>query len=109
MSEMLRIDAAFLADLHLEGLPIEEANLLLRHVYETLELRVGVRLASYMSVSQLDEFEAFYEAGDDQQALNWLKMHFPNYRDVVYEEFRLLRAELRDTAPTIQAIGREGG
>jgi TIR domain/Protein of unknown function (DUF5663) len=107
-SEMLRIDAAFLAELQLEGLPAEEANLLLRHVYETLELRVGVRLAGRMSPSQLDEFEACYEAGDDQRALEWLEENFPNYRDVVHEEFYLLQEELRETAPTIQAMRGRG-
>lgn len=105
---MLRIDAAFLAELQLEDLPPEEANLLLRHVYETLELRVGVRLAGRMSATQLDEFEACYEAGDDQRALSWLEENFPNYRDVVYEEFHLLQEELRETAPTIQAMRGRG-
>ena len=105
---MIQLNAAFLADLHLDGLPVEEANLLLSHIYETLELRVGIRLAAVMSNSQLDEFEALFEAGDEAGALAWLTKHFPNYRDVVHDELGLLQAEIRQMAPTILSLSGQG-
>lgn len=101
---MIQLNAAFLADLQLDGLPAEEANLLLRHVYETLETRVGFRLANAMTNKQLDDFEEFYEADDDEAAFKWLETNFPNYPDVVHDEFNLLRAEIREMAPTILSM-----
>jgi len=50
-------------------LPEAERNSLLKHIYETLEMRVGMRLADQMSNEQLDEFEKDFEAKDDAGCL----------------------------------------
>ena len=99
---MIKLDAAFLADIHLDRLPPAEANLMLQHVYETLEMRVGIRLASAMTDQQLDEFEAAVDEGEDP-ALRWLEENFPNYRDVVALELDQMRVEIRQIAPIILA------
>jgi hypothetical protein len=56
---MIKIDDSLLEELGLLALPKEERDKLLRQIYETLEMRVGMRLAERMSDSQLDEFERF--------------------------------------------------
>lgn len=77
---------------------------MLAHVYQTLEQRVGIRLASQMTEAQLDEFDRFIEGNDEEGALQWLGTNIPNYREVVRDELDLLRAELRQIAPAILAL-----
>lgn len=100
---MIRIDNSLLQDLGLVSLPDAEKNGLLRHIYETLEMRVGVRLADQMSNEQLDEFERYFEAKDDAGAFKWLETNFPNYKDIVQEEFDKLKGEVSQSAPQILA------
>src|ERR1700712_4437159 len=98
---MLKIDNSLLEEIGLGSLPEAEKNSFLKHVYETLEMRVGVRLADQMSNQQLDEFEQYFEAKDDAGAFKWLESNFPNYKDIVQEEFDKLKAEVAQTAPQI--------
>ena len=98
---MLKIDNNLLQDLGLHGLPDAEKNSLLKHIYETLEMRVGMRLADQMTNQQLDEFEQYFEAKDDAGAFNWLESNFPNYKDIVQEEFDKLKAEIQQSAGDI--------
>ncbi len=100
---MLKIDNNLLEELGLSGLPDAEKNSLLKHIYETLEMRVGMRLADQMSNQQLDEFEQYFEAKDDAGAFKWLETNFPNYKDIVQEEFDKLKAEVGGSAAQILA------
>jgi hypothetical protein len=98
---MLKIDNSLLEELGLSSLPDAEKNSLLRHIYETLEMRVGMRLADQMTNEQLDEFEKYFEAKDDAGAFKWLETNFPNYKEIVQEEFDKLKAEVGQSAPQI--------
>ena len=98
---MFRLDDNLLQDLGLGALPVAEKNKMLAHIYETLELRVGMRLAEQMSDSQLDEFEAFIDKNDEAGALKWLETNFPNYKDVVADELEKLKTEIKAQAPQI--------
>src|ERR1700712_2199054 len=100
---MLKIDNTLLQDIGLGTLPEGEKNSLLKHIYETLEMRVGIRLADQMSNQQLDEFEQYFEAKDDAGAFKWLEANFPNYKDIVQEEFDKLKIEVGQAAPQILA------
>lgn len=100
---MLKIDNSLLEEVGLASLPDAEKNSFLKHIYETLEMRVGIRLADQMSNEQLDEFERYFEAKDDAGAFKWLETNFPNYKDIVQEEFDKLKAEVAQTAPQILA------
>jgi predicted RNA-binding Zn ribbon-like protein len=91
----------------LASLPAEEKNALLKHIYETLEMRVGMRLADQMTNEQLDEFETFYNAKDDAGAFHWLETNFPNYKDIVADEFAKLKAEVGQSAPQILASSQQ--
>lgn len=100
---MLRIDNSLLQEVGLDSLPDAEKNSLLKHIYETLEMRVGIRLADQMSNEQLDEFERYFEAKDDAGAFKWLETNFPNYKEIVQEEFDKLKGEVTQSAPQILA------
>jgi hypothetical protein len=103
----LRIDHALLQELGLAGLPETEKKELEKHIYETLEMRVGMRLADQMTNEQLDEFETYFNARDDAGAFRWLETNFPNYKDIVAEEFDKLKAEVAQNAPHILAASQQ--
>lgn len=98
---MLKLDDNFLKDLGLEELPADEKKKMLAHIYETLELRVGMKLAENMTDAQLDEFEKLADANDEAGSLKWLETNVPNYRDVVIAELEKLKAEIKNSAPQI--------
>lgn len=104
----LKIDESLLAEIGLANLPPAEKTSLLKHIYETLEMRVGMRLADQMSNAQLDEFERFFNAQDDAGAFHWLETNFPNYKDIVAEEYQKLKAEIAQSAPQILAASQGG-
>jgi vacuolar-type H+-ATPase subunit I/STV1 len=104
---MLKLDDNFLAELGLSELPAEEKKKMLAHIYETLELRVGMKLAENMTDAQLDEFEKLADANDEAGSLKWLETNVPNYRDVVVEQLNALKQEIKKSAPQIIQASKE--
>lgn len=98
---MFQLDDNLLKELGLGELPVAEKNKMLAHIYETLELRVGMKLAEQMSDEQLDEFEKFIDSNDEAGALKWLETNFPDYKKVVAEELEKLKGEIKTQAPQI--------
>jgi hypothetical protein len=98
---MFQLDDNLLRELGLGDLPAAEKNKMLAHIYETLELRVGMKLAEQMSDAQLDEFESFIDRNDEPGALKWLETNFPDYKQVVADELEKLKAEIKQQAPAI--------
>lgn len=107
---MFQLDDNLLRELGLGSLPPAEKNKMLAHIYETLELRVGMKLAEQMTDAQLDEFERFIDSNDEAGALKWLETNFPNYKQVVADELEKLKTEIKTQAPDIvQATMAEMG
>lgn len=104
----LKLDDNLLVELGLGSLPAEEKKAFLAHIYEKLELNVGVKLAEQMSEQQLSEFEQLINAGDESGAFHWLESTFPGYKEVVAEEFEKLKNEIRPLAPQILAASQQG-
>jgi len=113
---MFKLDDNLLHELGLGALPPQEKNAMLKHIYETLEMRVGMRLAEQMSDQQLDEFEQLMPVQGDSvevqkqketAALHWLETNFPNYKDVVGQELEKLKGEIRQAAPQILAAATQ--
>lgn len=104
---MIKLDDTLLDELGLAALPPEEKKKLLAHIYETLEMRVGMKLAEQMSDAQLSEFEQFIDRNDEAGALRWLETNFPNYKDVVAAEFERLKAEVKQAAPQIMGASQQ--
>ena len=76
---MIRIDDSLLEELGLMILPKEERDAMLRQIYETLEMRVGMKLAERMNDQQLDEFERFID-GDTAFTENYLTTIKPGWQ-----------------------------
>lgn len=91
---MFNLDDDFLQSLGLGGLPEDQKQAFLQHLYEELELRVGTRLSEGMSDDQLADFERLIDSNDEQGALKWLETHRPNYKDVVADELEKLKQEV---------------
>jgi predicted nucleic acid-binding Zn-ribbon protein len=98
---MFKLDEQFLKDVGLESLPAAEKNKILRDIYETLEMRVGMRLANNMRDDQLEEFEGHIQRKDQAAALKWLETNFPDYKQTVAEEIEKLKQEITQAAPQI--------
>ena len=103
---MFKLDDNLLRELGLGALPAAEKNKMLAHIYETLEMRVGMKLAERMTNEQLDEFEGFIDKNDEAGALKWLETNFPNYKQVVAEELENLKNEVKQVAPQIVAASQ---
>ncbi len=103
---MFKLDNNLLEELGLGSLHVEEKNKMLSHIYETLEMRVGMKLAQQMSNSQLDEFESFIDKNDEAGALKWLETNFPDYKQVVADELATLKEEIKKVAPQIIATSQ---
>jgi hypothetical protein len=106
---MFKLDNNLLVELGLGSLPSDEKNKMLNHIYETLEMRVGMKLAQKMTNDQLDTFEGFIDKSDDAGALKWLETNFPDYKQVVAEELDTLKTEIKNTAPQIIAASQNSG
>lgn len=105
---MFKLDNNFLVEIGLGALPPAEKESMLKHIYDTLEMRVGVTLAHQMTDQQLDDFEEFIDKDDQPGALNWLETNFPNYKKVVADELVKLKDEIRQLAPQILAASQQG-
>lgn len=104
---MFKLDDNLLKELGLGDLPVAEKNKMLAHIYETLEMRVGMKLAEQMTNEQLDEFESFIDRNDEAGALKWLETNFPNYKQVVADELENLKKEIKAAAPQILAASQQ--
>ena len=104
---MFKLDNALLEELGLGALPAEEKNKMLAHIYETLEMRVGMKLAEQMTNEQLDEFESFIDKNDEAGALKWLETNFPDYKKVVAEELDKLKGEIKQSSAQILTAAQQ--
>jgi hypothetical protein len=75
---MFQLDDKFLQDLGLDQLPEDQKQAFKEHIYNELELRVGVRLSDGLSDAQLSEFESFVDR-DDEKVRTWITAHAPDY------------------------------
>lgn len=89
---MFQLDDQFLQSVGLGDLPEDQKQAFLQHTYETLEERVGTRLADGLSEAQLQEFEAF-ASQDEARTYAWLNANVPDYAN--QDDYK----QLASTAP----------
>lgn len=99
----IQIDDSFMNDLGLANATDEQKQVLMVQILETLEMRVGARLAEDLTDAQLDEFEQLAPLETDSpetveqkqtQMSEWLKANHPNHEAVIAEELATLKEEL---------------
>lgn len=95
---MFQLDDNLLQELGLGSLPAAEKNKMLAHIYETLELRVGMRLAEQMTDQQLDEFEGFID-GNLDHARNYLNTNVPSWEQGEDYQKQTSQAQAQGIAP----------
>lgn len=98
---MFQLDDNFLQSVGLGNLPEDQKEAFLQHTYETLEERVGEKLAASLSDDQLAEFESF--ATQDEQKVNgWLQANVPDYQNE--SDYQQMAANApEDTTPLMLA------
>lgn len=101
---MLKLDDKFLEDIGLGSLSKKHKSQMLQDILETLQKRVGERLAERMTDAQIDEFVSIIDKSDDSLALKWLESNFPNYKEVVKKEMDTLKEEVRQSADQIVQV-----
>ena len=85
---MFQLDDQFLKDLGLDQLPEDQKQAFKEHIYNELELRVGVRLSDGLSDEQLSEFESFVDR-NDEKVRAWVAGHAPDYvNDESYKQLK---------------------
>lgn len=94
-------------DIGFRSLTQAQVNDALDEMYETLELRVGMRFAERMDDNQLASFERIIDGRNEQRALDWLQKNFPHYQDVVRDEFEHLVRTLRRAADLRKTLDTE--
>ena len=75
---MFQLDDNFLTDVGLAGLPDDQKQAFLQHIYQELELRVGTKLSQGLSEQQMAEFEAFVDQ-DEQKVRDWFLANMADY------------------------------
>jgi hypothetical protein len=75
---MFQLDDNFLNDVGLAGLPDDQKQAFLQHIYEELELRVGTKLSEGLSEQQMGEFEAFVDQ-NEEVVRAWFIKNMPDY------------------------------
>ncbi len=95
---MFRLDDNFLEELGLGGLPPEQKQAFLQHIYSELEMRVGERLTDGMSDELLDEFGYFVDMNQDGMT-TWFNENLPDYSEREdYKQLRSANPEAPETA-----------
>jgi hypothetical protein len=82
----IQLSRDFLIELGLSHLSRAQQEKLLARVYKVLEMRVGAVLGSSLTARQLDEFEAYIEAGDEARGVAFFESNVPEYSAVVQRE-----------------------
>ena len=75
---MFKLDENFLKELGLDSLPQEQKLPFLQHIYDELELQVGMKLSEGVSDEALSSFESIIDKKHDE-ILNWLNSNAPAY------------------------------
>lgn len=91
---MFQLNDDFLQSVGLGGMPDDQKQPFLEHLYTALEERVGARLAEGLSEEQFTAFETLVNNRDDKGAVKWLEVNRPDYQQIVGEELEKLRQEV---------------
>jgi hypothetical protein len=101
------LDEAILEEVGLGALPEPRRRALLRHLTNTLQKRVGARIAAALTNEQMTEFEHCIYAGNLDEALVWLQANAPDHQAITRDALDELKANLRANAHDILRAAQE--
>lgn len=96
----MQIDEQFMTEVGLGQMPAAEKRAFMDHATEELEVRVGQKIGSQLSPSQINDFNRAAEAGTLGA---WLERHIPDYRAQVKAVFQEFKRELHAERQSILA------
>jgi hypothetical protein len=97
---MVDIDENWLASLGVTDLSEEETDALLDIIEEELEIRVGTKVINSMNKTQLKEFEKL----DDDKRESFIDKVFPDYNEVVVQEYNFIGYQITKSKDKIGLI-----
>ena len=102
---MFQLDDNFLQDVGLSGLPEDQKQAFLQHIYEELEPRVGTKLSEGLNEQQMSEFESFVDQNEDK-VRNWFNENMPDYAS--RQDFVQLSEAAPDNTPELAILCEYG-
>ncbi len=102
---MFQLDDQFLQDIGLGGMPDDQKQAFLQHIYSELELRVGTKLSEGLSDDQMAEFEAFIDR-DAEKVEQWFGAHLPNYSE--QQDYQQLKAGAPENVSALDVLCEYG-
>lgn len=91
----------FFQTVGLTQMPEDQRPAFLKQVRQTLQNRVGERLAKDLSEAELKQFYNYVKSKKTQQAMDYLHKVAPNHSQVLREEMAKLQQEIKADATTI--------
>ena len=88
----MQFDENFLQDMGLSAMPEDQKQAFLDYVQEELEIRIGKRIAKGLTETQLNEFDLIT---DENEAIKWLEINRPDYREIVSRTIEEMKNEIR--------------
>lgn len=92
---MIQLDEKFLKEFGLAKAPRADQQAFIGTFYQTLDNRVGMRLASKLSERDLEQFNTHMKGKQPEAAADWMNEHFPEHTKIVQEEFNKLKQEIK--------------
>ena len=88
----MNFDEQFLQEMGLSAMPEDEKQNFLNYVQEELEVRIGDRISTGLTETQLNEFDLIT---DQAEAAKWLEQNRPDYREIVTRTINEMKDEIR--------------
>lgn len=102
---MFQLDDQFLQDVGLGGMPDDQKQAFLQHIYSELELRVGTKLSEGLSDDQMAEFESFIDRNAETVEA-WFSAHLPNYAE--QQDYQQLKSGAPESASQLDVLCEYG-
>ena len=91
----------FFQTVGLTQMPEAQRPAFLRQVRQTLQNRIGERLAKDLTEAELKQFYDYVKSKQPQQAMDYLHKIAPHHRQVLIEEMAKLQQEIKTDAKKI--------
>lgn len=103
----MQFDDQFFNDIGMAEASAEAKAQLTEKVAELVQTRLSQRLSEVLSDEQAEHFSALIDAGQENEAFNYLESSYPQYQQLVAAEIDRAKQELSaDVAAARQQLGQ---